>query len=215
MVLNRLKWVLGPLHKNIFGFRAKRGTADAVATFITQITEVTERNAKRTRAAFAVFIDLEKAFELADITTILHLLAERDIEGNMLGWIASYLSSRQARVRYQGQYSGMQTFQNGTPQGGVLSPTLFNLLMDQVVSQAYPNGVQVCSYADDLVMTSTGPHAYKNLSKALGLLDETCKDLGLKISVDKTKAEITSKEVVPTKQGDRVGQNIPIPRCVD
>lgn len=56
------------------------------------------------RSATVDFLDLEKAFELA--------------------WIRDYLSQHQARVRFQGIESDYKQFDIGTPQRGILSPTL-------------------------------------------------------------------------------------------
>ena len=58
---------------------------------------------------------------------------------------------------------------------------------DDICTLEYPNGVQIVSYADDIVIMSN--HINKNtlIQQALTTLDQRCRVLGLKISVDKTK----------------------------
>ena len=52
----------------------------------------------------------------------------------------------------------------------------------------YPDGVKIFSYADDIViLNSNGPERNTLIQQALTTLDQRCKVLGLKISVDKTK----------------------------
>lgn len=43
----------------------------------------------------------------------------------------------------------------GVPQGGVLSPCLFNMYMSQIPPP--PEGMKLISYADDCTLLATGP----------------------------------------------------------
>ena len=84
--------------------------------------------------------------------------ARASVKGKLLSWISDYLDNRTARVKFQGTLSESQPFENGTPQGSVLSPTLFNLLMEDIVSQENFSGpTTVISYADDIVLVCTIP----------------------------------------------------------
>lgn len=51
-------------------------------------------------------------------------------------WIEQYLQGRWAAVRFQGSTSTPKFFVKGTPQGGILSPLLFNILVEQLASQS-------------------------------------------------------------------------------
>ncbi|KAG0725731.1 putative RNA-directed DNA polymerase from transposon BS [Chionoecetes opilio] len=92
-------------------------------------------------------------------------------------------------VRFQGHKSSCRELENGTPQGGVLSPTLFNLLMEQLVSLEFREGTALLSYADDLVLVVTGRGDRVSRSQqAFYLVSCKCRELGLKISAEKSKA---------------------------
>ena len=101
------------------------GNSDSVMTLLNLIDNC---------PAVAVFLDLEKAFELASADAILTALVRKGIRGRLLAWTEDYLRRRRARVRFQGHYSASRELENGTPQGGILSPSLINLLMEQLVS---------------------------------------------------------------------------------
>ena len=82
----------------------------------------------------------------------------------------------------------------GTKQGCSLSPTLFNLFLNDLpprlkIKQCHPtkrNGKLLGSllYADDLVILS---ESEKGLQTALNLLNKYCTTWRLKINTDKTK----------------------------
>ena len=54
---------------------------------------------------------------------------------------------------YKNHTSSQRHFKTGVPQGGVLSPTLFNIYTADIPSPRAP--VQVMTYADDITITST------------------------------------------------------------
>lgn len=77
-----------------------------------------------------VFLDLEKAFELASPEVILAFLVRTGIRGRFSSWLQDYPHLRRARVRFHGLKSVYRGFENRTPHGVILSPLLFNLLME-------------------------------------------------------------------------------------
>ena len=103
------------------------------------------------------------------------------------GWAKKYLRNRKARVKFQGHLSSYKDLENGTPQGGILSPFLFNILMENIVNLTLPNNVDIFIYADDVCIVSRGAHRIRNLQKALNGISEKTKELGLKINANKTK----------------------------
>ena len=56
------------------------------------------------------------------------------IKGNMLRWTKAYLHNRKARVLVNGHTGKKVLLRQGVPQGGVLSPTLFILFINDVHS---------------------------------------------------------------------------------
>ena len=205
MVLHRINWAARPFHQNLLGFRQGVGTEDAIATVISQISSV--KNSGARRKVTAVFLDLEKAFELANRDAIIDAMIDAGLRGKLLGWCRDYLTDRRARVQFQGSYSSYQTFDNGTPQGSSLSPTLFNFLVDQMLrNTTLPKLTQMVAYADDLVIVSTCD-SLRSCQRALHSLQDTTKDLGLKFSTTKTKAMHFS-QTTPTANLCLNGQDI-------
>lgn len=72
-----------------------------------------------------LFLDFSKAFDLIDHSVLLSKLASLGVGGNLLRWIASYISGRRQRVRVDGKLSDWVTTTSGIAQGSVLGPLLF------------------------------------------------------------------------------------------
>ncbi|XP_050715642.1 uncharacterized protein LOC126998207 [Eriocheir sinensis] len=90
---------------------------------------------------------------------------------------------------FQGHKSSFRELENGTPQGGILSPFLFNILMEQLVALPFREGTVLLSYADDLALVVTGRgNRMDKAQQALDLITEKCEALGLKISAQKSRA---------------------------
>ena len=57
-------------------------------------------------------------------------LTKFGIEGRMLGWIQDFLDGRKIRVRVADEHSEYVGYENGSPEGSVLSSILFNITMN-------------------------------------------------------------------------------------
>ncbi|KAG0724244.1 RNA-directed DNA polymerase from mobile element jockey [Chionoecetes opilio] len=146
IVLNRLTWAVGFLHQDLFAYRRGTGTAECLSTLLC---------AASSGDTTVAFLDLEKDFELANCPVM--LLVRKGVCGRLLIWLRDFLSGRAARVAFQGQTSQLHQHENGTPQGSILSPFLFNILMEELISLPLPPGTKLLCYADDLALYCTGP----------------------------------------------------------
>ena len=183
LVLNRLRHIARPLHSHTFGFKKKSGTIDSAATLIQDLTR------HKRSGVLAVFLDIEKAFDMANPTAILTGLVKAGVRGRTLNWVKDFLTNRRAFLRYQGGLSHTADFHNGTPQGSTLSPTIFNYLVDQLHEVELPPGVKLLGYADDFVLyVPNSCHSHGRLVTALQRLSNMICNIGLKVSPTKTKA---------------------------
>ena len=129
ILLNRLLSKIGHFDVGVDSFVKQRSTANCQANY-------TANDKERT----AVFIDIEKAFDRAQPLVTLEELTKLGVIGKLLSWIKHYLIERKARVIFQGQASAYVTLENDKPQGGVISPTLFNVLINVVATLPYLAG---------------------------------------------------------------------------
>ena len=174
LILNRLLFVIGDqLSHNLYGFIKGKSTSDCVI-------KVLSNPDVKCRA----FVDLKGAFDRANGDVILEELVNKGVRGKLLRWLDGYLSNRKAKVWCQGCESDEMSMELGTPQGGVLSPMLFNILMDKIARHSFPKGTQIIIYADDIVIQCVDENTMKN---ALAELQNLCLHMGLIVNENKSK----------------------------
>ena len=112
---------------------------------------------------FFVF-DLTKAFDKVWREGLLLKILESGVSGRMYRWIRCFLHHRSARIKLDGHLSKSMKMREGVPQGGVISPTLFLLYINNITT-VLPRHVSNTLHADDLAVWSafeyTASSAYR------------------------------------------------------
>ena len=94
-----------------------------------------------------IYLDFAKAFDKLDFEITLRKLHTMGIRGKILNWLRSFLTGRKQSVCIDGFKSKMEPVISGVPQGSVIGPLLFLILLSDIDSQVLT--CSVSSFADD------------------------------------------------------------------
>ena len=134
------------------GYKTQHSTVTALHTLNNTVAKGFNQMAPPART-ITVALDMSKAFDTRNIHTLIRKLLQTNIPGTIIKFIANYIKGRKAYTTYRNHTSKQRQFKTGVPQGGVLSPTLFNIYTSDLPPPSAP--VQVMAYADDITITST------------------------------------------------------------
>lgn len=123
--------------------------------------------------------DIQGFFDNLSHQVIMQAVAERVADGNILRLVEKFLTSG---VMHNGVFKPTSI---GTPQGGVASPLLANIVLNYLDWQLHLAGFRFVRYADDFVVLCQTPAQAK---EALVIVQQVLEGrLGLRLSPEKTK----------------------------
>ena len=154
-----------------YGYRPHRSAKDA----ILKVKEYADEGYK-----YAVCLDLSKYFDTLCHELLMNMLRQDIKDKRVIDLIKKYLKSG---VMENGIV--MKT-EEGSPQGGNLSPLLANIYLDKFDKEFEGRGVKVIRYADDIILLARSIRAAERL---LGTSTEYLeKKLKLKVNTEKSRA---------------------------
>ena len=154
-----------------YGFRPKRSQHDAMRQY---------REYVRQGFRYVVDIDLSKFFDRVNHDRLMARLATRINDKRVLKLIRSFLT---AGVMIGGLE---QVTEEGTPQGGPLSPLLSNIVLDELDKELEKRGLRFVRYADDCVIFVRSKRAANRVMQSISRF--IVKKLRLK--VNRTKSAV-------------------------
>jgi hypothetical protein len=116
------------LNASQFGFRSHYSTTLQCMRLADHVTLHFNHNTSMSTAA--VFLDIENAFDTTWQPGLLYKLSKLQFSTSLVKLIGSFLSQRKFRVSVEVEMSTPRYMQAGVPQGSVLSPTLYNLYIN-------------------------------------------------------------------------------------
>jgi hypothetical protein len=134
-----------PLHPNQHAYQAGK----SVETAHHHLNVWVEKALDQQEIDLGAFLDIEGAFKNTCYDTIFDALVRHGSEYNIVRWIKATLEGRVAVVTLN-EISTRFTISRGCPQGGVLSPLLWCLVVNDLLTRLSGGGVFIQGYAEDM-----------------------------------------------------------------
>ena len=120
---------------------------------ILRLAEDVNHAFAKQECVIAVFLDVSGAFDRVWISGLMWKLLMMRLPLNLLCVIKGFLTSRSLRVKVDKIISDNVNMAAGTPQGAVLSPTLFNIFVDNLKKNlGIDENINLAQYADDVAL---------------------------------------------------------------
>ena len=186
-----------PLHEQQHAFRSGHSCDTALSVTVDCIESAITRG----QYCLGVFLDISGAFDNLSIDAAIAGLRKRDIDPVIVDWYAFYLKNRTISANLNG-IEIHRKLTRGTPQGGVLSPLVWNLAFDELLETCNCGPVKAVGFADDacLLIRSPDPHALVGLAqREVNRAVAWGAGVGLSFNAAKTVAVLfTQRNKIPT-----------------
>ncbi|GBN47667.1 putative RNA-directed DNA polymerase from transposon BS [Araneus ventricosus] len=111
-----------------FGFQKQLSTNDQ----LVRVTELIDDGFEKSETTGALFLDIAKAFDKIWHDGLLLMLMRLVVSAQLIEILRSYLTSRNFMVRVDNIISTPGPILTGCPQGSLISPTLFNIHVNDI-----------------------------------------------------------------------------------
>ena len=114
-------------------------------------------------------LDMSKAFDMVDHCQLFETLCQRNLPNPVIRFWLQWYSSQHVEIRWNGILSSPFPVTIGVRQGGVLSPILFTVYIDELLQGLQKLGVgchcegMFFCYADDLALIAPSAHALRRM----------------------------------------------------
>ena len=130
------------------------------STMVVETARIFNSNGSK---VYSVLLDATKAFDRIEFSRLFNILLDRQLNSVYVRCLLYMYTSQRLRIHWNGVYSNVFYVMNGVKQGGVLSPVLFGLYLDKLITAVQQSGfgcyvgphfVGCLAYADDVVLMS-------------------------------------------------------------
>jgi hypothetical protein len=172
-----------------FGFKQKSSTSMCSMVLKETISYYVSNHSN----VFCTFLDASKAFDRVNYIKLFNLLIKRGLPACIIRALINMYTGHLIRISWAGVVSDYFAALNGVKQGGVVSPVLFCIYMDDLLLSLSRSGVGcyiglsfvgAIAYADDIVLISPTPFAMRKL---LSICDSFALEFDILFNAAKSK----------------------------
>ena len=107
---------------------------------------------KKSNCVTVFSFDFSEAFDTVSHRIVCNKVKDLEINPYVIHWLIDFLSNRKQRVAIDGNVTEFLDINRGVPQGTVLGPVLFSVMVNDI-SPVEPNSCQLVKFADDISLS--------------------------------------------------------------
>ena len=194
------------LHENQHGFVDFKSCDSNLTAWVNTI----ERGFAKKAFTLGVYIDIKGAFDNVTNDGIERMMIKKGCSNLVIDWFKDFLHNRNIEIKYKGiQVTAWPA--KGTPQGGVASPWLWNIIADEIHERiGNQAGIESLGYADDTIVyicTDNPQQAVDTMNEvALPMVLDWAREFGLEIAPDKTVAILYTRRM-ERRPGNKINKD--------
>ncbi|KAG0421998.1 hypothetical protein HPB47_002141 [Ixodes persulcatus] len=196
IVLRRIQWYLEKhecLDPRQTGFREAMGTHDSLKLLYEEV--MADKNKQNPRLVVA--LDIQKAFDAVPHWAVARGAKAFGIRGKALNFIEDFLCNRNFQVKIGDTKGPLTANSRGVPQGAVISPVLFNMVMASLPARLRTiEGLGFTIYADDVRLWTRGGYLGEQewtMQRGIEQVLEYLKEFGMEASPEKTQYMVVAR----------------------
>jgi exonuclease III len=183
-----------------FGFKKNLGCSNAVLALRLVIDYFTARNSN----VYIASLDACKAFDRVNHFKMFSILCQRGLPSYFVNIIVNWYGKLSVAIKWNGELSHPLIVKSGVRQGGVLSPILFNVYVNRMLTQLRSSDlgcrihntyIGCIMYADDLLLLSA---SVLDLQSMLNICGNIGSNLGIKFNSNKSACMIIGPNKLTT-----------------
>jgi hypothetical protein len=139
------------MSENQHAFRRGYSTETALTSTINNLEKVVYRKG----VALCTFLDIQGAFDNIKPESIKKAMKKHDFPKDIMDWYNEYISGRVSTVDING-INKQRHLCRGTPQGGILSPIIWNIVFDELLDLFEKGPIKITGFANDACLMGIG-----------------------------------------------------------
>lgn len=169
-----------------FGSLKGCSTTDALISMLHCWYSNTDGNGESIRV---FLLDFSKAFDRINHKILIEKIHLLNVDNPLINWIIDFLTNRRQRVKLGTELSDWSLVNGGVPQGTILGPLLFLIMINDLAS----NHRDRWKYVDDTSLSETIEKCgQSNMQAIIDEIDEWCTENDMVLNHSKCKDLIIS-----------------------
>ena len=181
-----------PLSSKQHAYTADKSTDSALHVLSTKLNQ----SLRNSHSTLCAFLDIQGAFDHTSPKAVTTALGNHHVNKPIINLVNHLLTQRSITINHKGHIVQSKV-SKGCPQGGILSPLLWNLVANDILQMLTHKHIWCLGYADDIVVaieSASVTTCFEVGQFAISLIEKWCQNMGLSVNPDKAELLLVTRK---------------------